>query len=178
MRSHLTLVAAVALYPLLSPAHGPKNTPPADAGTPTAPASGPEAEVASTVRALFAAAERGDLAALDGIYAGDRLTVVEGTGIDRTWAAYRDHHLAPELKAFKNFKYRPYDIEAKVSGSFAYAIFAYALQADAKGKAVDVVGRGTAVLERRANGGWTIVHTQTTSRPRRPTDPAMPASAP
>lgn len=142
-----------------------------------APAAAPDAQVASVVqavRALFAAAERGDLAALDSIYAGDSLLVIEGAGINRGWTDYRDNHLAPELKEFSNFRYRPFEIEARVSGNLAWATFRYALSADLpnNGKA-DVVGRGTAVLERHGNR-WIVRLTQTASRARRPSDPAMP----
>lgn len=141
-----------------------------------APAAAPSAQVASviqTIQALFAAAERGDLAALDSIYAGDSLLVIEGAGINRGWTDYRDNHLAPELKDFQNFRYRPFEIEARVSGNLAWATFRYALTADlANGKA-DVVGRGTAILERHGNR-WIVRLTQTASRARRPSDPAMP----
>jgi ketosteroid isomerase-like protein len=129
--------------------------------------------VASVVRALFTAAERNDLAALDTLYAGDSLTVVEGAGINRGWADYRDHHLAPEMKEMKDFRYRPFEIEAHASGNLGWVIFRYALQATVGGKAVDNVGRGTAILERRGTK-WVVRHTQTTSRPRRPADPPMP----
>ncbi len=140
-------------------------------------AAAPNAEVASVIQAiqaLFAAAERGDLAALDSIYAGDSLIVIEGAGINRGWTDYRDNHLAPELKEFRNFRYRPFEIEARVSGNLAWATFRYALTADLpnNGKA-DVVGRGTAVLERHGNR-WIVRLTQTASRARRPSDPAMP----
>lgn len=135
--------------------------------------SGERARVASAVRALFAAAERNDLRALDTLYAGDSLTVVEGAGINRGWADYRDHHLAPEMKEMKNFRYRPFEVEARVSGPLAWSMFRYALQADVDGKPIDVVGRGTAILERRGDR-WVVRHTQTSSRARRATDPAMP----
>ena len=135
--------------------------------------AGEAARVAAAVRALFAAAERGDLAALDTLYAGDSLTVIEGAGINRTWADYRDDHLAPELKEMRNFRYRPSEIEARVAGNVAWATFRYALQADVKERAVDIVGRGTAVLERRGSR-WVIRHTHTSGRARRPTDPGMP----
>lgn len=131
------------------------------------------AAAAATVRALFAAAERHDLAALDTLYAGDSLTVVEGTGINRGWADYRDHHLGPELREMKDFRYRPFEIEARVSGGLAWATFRYALQATIEDKPLDNIGRGTAILERRG-ARWVVRHTQTTSRPRRPTDPSMP----
>lgn len=139
-------------------------------------AAAPNAEVASVIqaiRALFAAAERGDLAALDSIYAGDSLLVIEGAGINRGWTDYRDNHLAPELKEFRNFRYRPFEIEARVSGNLAWATYRYALAADLPDGKADVVGRGTAILERRGNR-WVVRLTQTASRARRPSDPAMP----
>lgn len=46
-----------------------------------APAGGTEAAAVATVCALCAAAERNDLVALDTLYAGDSLTVIEGAGI-------------------------------------------------------------------------------------------------
>ncbi len=136
-----------------------------------------ETQVAATMRALFAAAERNDMAALDTLYAGDSLTVVEGAGINRGWVDYRDHHLGPELKVMKNFQYRPTDIEVHVSGSVAWAMFRYTLRAEMNGRSIDNVGRGTAILERKgtgANARWVVRHTQTGSRARRPNDP--PAS--
>lgn len=150
---------------------------PASAKAQRAGAATDTAAVSAAVRALFAAAERGDLAALDSLYAGERLTVVEGAGINRGWADYRDHHLAPELKEMKNFRYRPFEIDAHVAGDVAWVIYRYALAAEVDGRAVDVVGRGTAILER--NGlRWIVRHTQTASRPRRPADPPAPWSAP
>ena len=179
VRRHALCVAA-----LLVTAHGvasaQQSNPSGAAGAPapqSAAASAQRAtgdpEVAAAVRALFAAAERNDLAALDTLYAGDSLTVVEGAGINRGWADYRDHHLAPEMKEMKNFRYRPFEIEARRSGTIAWAIFRYALQAEVDGKVIDNVGRGTAILERRG-ARWIVRHTQTTSRARRAGDPAMP----
>lgn len=132
---------------------------------------GEAARVEATVRALFAAAERGDLAALDTLYAGDSLTVIEGAGLDRGWANYRDHHLMPEMKEMKNFRYAPSDIVVHVSGDVAWAHFRYILRAEMGGRAVDNVGRGTAILERRG-ARWVVRHTQTAGRARRPSDPA------
>ena len=178
VRQRVLLVAALLLT--AGGASAQQGNPPSTFGVqaprpPAAPivrAAGDE-EVAAAVRTLFAAAERNDLAALDTLYAGDSLTVVEGAGINRGWADYRDHHLAPEMKEMKNFRYRPFEIEGRRSGTMAWAIFRYALQAEVAGKAIDNVGRGTAILERRGTR-WIVRHTQTTSRPRRAGDPAMP----
>ncbi len=133
-----------------------------------------EAEVAAAIATVFAAVERGDLTALDTLYAGDSLTIGEGPGLDRGWKNYRDHHLAPELKDMRNMHYRPTDIEARVSGDFAWAIFRYTLRGEIGERKLDIVGRGTAILERRG-GRWIVRHTQTGGRPRRPTDPPLPA---
>jgi len=172
------LIAAVAAATLgaarlaaQQPAHQhPPAQPQRPAAQPRAPLSGEAAQVAATVEALFAAAERGDLAALDTLYAGDSLTVIEGAGMDRRWTEYRDHHLAPELKEMKNFRYRPSDIEARVVGNMAWAIFRYTLTAEMGTRQADIVGRGTAILERRGSR-WVIRHTHTSGRARRPTDP-------
>ena len=129
--------------------------------------------VTRTIEALFAAAERKDLAALDTLYAGDSLLVIEGSGINRGWHDYRDNHLGPELKEFANFKYRPFEIEVRVSGDIAWATYRYAISADMGERKIDSIGRGTAILEKRG-AKWVVRLTQTGSRARRPTDPPMP----
>jgi hypothetical protein len=118
------------------------------------------------IEAVFMASERADYAALDTLYAGEDLTIIEGAGIDRGWTEYRDHHLIPELEAFKSFEYRPYEIEAHVAGSHAWAIFRYDLKIELEDRSVDNVGRGTVILEKRGER-WVLRHMQTASRPRR-----------
>lgn len=137
----------------------------------TRPHGADAAGVAATVRALFAASERSDLVALDSLYAGDSLTIFEGAGVNRGWADYRDHHLGPELKEMKNVRYQPSDLEVHVEGGTAWVLFRYALKADVNGRAADVFGRGTAILEWRGTR-WVVRHMQTGGRARRPTDPA------
>ena len=163
----LLLVAASATVSAQHPASH-ASTPPIDTTL-----RGDQVEVARTLRAVFAAAERKDLAALDTLYAGDSLTYVEGAGINRGWADYRDNHLGPELKEIQNFRYRPFEITVRTSGNLAWATFRYALAGDLPQQKLDHVGRGTSILERRANR-WVVRHTQTSSRPRRPSDPPMP----
>lgn len=141
------------------------------AAAPAPAIAGEEARVALALRAVFSAAERGDLAALDTLYAGDSLTIVEGAGINRGWADYRERHLASELKEMKHLRYQPADLEVHVVQGTAWVLFTYALQADVNGRAADVVGRGTAVLERRGSR-WVVRHMQTGGRARGPTDPA------
>ena len=135
------------------------------------PAGSDASRVTATLTALFAASERNDLAALDSLYAGDSLTIFEGTGVNRGWTDYRDNHLGPELKEMKNLQYRPSGLEVHIAGNSAWALFRYSLKADVNGRAADVVGLGTAILERRG-AGWVVRHMHTSGRARRPTDPA------
>jgi ketosteroid isomerase-like protein len=127
--------------------------------------------VAATLHALFAASERNDMTALDSLYAGDSLTIFEGTGVNRGWTDYRDHHLGPELTEMKNMQYRPSVLEVHVTGSTAWMLFRYTLKADVNGRVADVVGLGTAILERRGTS-WVVRHMHTSGRARRATDPA------
>lgn len=166
-RHMLYLATAIALW---LPGYLAAQQPTQPAAHPARALSAQESRVQSTIVALFAAAERSDMAALDSIYAGDSLTIIEGASMNRGWADYRDHHLAPEMKEMTGFQYRVADIEPRVSGNLAWATFRYTLKANAAGRPVDIVGRGTAILERRGDR-WVVRHTQTSGRARRPTDP-------
>ena len=118
--------------------------------------------------------EKGDLATLNKVWANDEaVTVFESGHANYGWADYRDHHLVPELKDFKNTKYTLSDIRIKVAGKTAWATFKYALTGQFKDRAVDVNGLGTAVLEERG-GNWLIVHWHT-SAPRRAPAATPPA---
>ncbi len=128
-------------------------------------AQGEEPAIRATIEAVFAATEGGDYAALDTLYAGDDLTIIEGASIDRGWISYRDHHLKPELAEFRSFVYRPTEIEPHATGETGWAIFRYDLRIELEDRTVDNVGRGTAILEKRG-GGWVVRHLQTASRPR------------
>ena len=113
-----------------------------------------------------AAIEKGDLAALDKLWANDEsVTVFESGHANYGWADYRNNHLAPELKEFKNTKYAFSDLRIKVDGKTAWATFKYMLAADVGARNVQSAGLGTAVLEKR-EGAWRIVHWHS-SAPRR-----------
>jgi ketosteroid isomerase-like protein len=116
------------------------------------------------------AVETGDLAALDKIWANDEsVTVFESGHANYGWADYRNSHLAPELKEFKNTKYAFSELKVKVAGDTAWATFKYTLSADVAARRVESNGLGTAVLEKRQDG-WRIVHWHS-SAPRRAPSP-------
>ncbi len=164
----------VAARPSLAFAQTSQHVTVTDSHVPRAVNSADTAQVRAVIQAVFSAAERQDIAALDTLYAGDSLTVIEGAGINRGWADYRDHHLVPELREMKGLEYRPEDIVVHIRGDLAWALFQYTLVAESGGHTADVVGRGTAIFERRnaARGSsWVMRHIQTGGRARRATDP-------
>lgn len=114
------------------------------------------------------AIETGDLETLDKLWShGDSVLIFESGGVDKGWQNYRDHHLAPELKVFKNTKYAVSDVNVKVNGKTAWATFKYALSADYKERKIESNGVGTMVFE-KADGKWLIVHSHTSARRSQP----------
>lgn len=117
------------------------------------------------------AVEKGDLAALDKIWANtEDVTVFESGHANYGWNDYRNTHLAPELKEFKNTKYSFSDLKVKVGGKTAWATFKYSLAAEMGARKIESGGLGTAVLEKR-EGLWRIVHWHS-SAPRRAPAPS------
>ena len=120
------------------------------------------------------AIEQGDLAALDKIWANsDDVTVFESGHANYGWTDYRNTHLAPELKEFKNTKYSFSDMKVKVDGKTAWATFKYSLAAEMGTRKVESGGLGTAVLEKR-DGKWRIVHWHSSAPRRAPAPAASP----
>lgn len=122
------------------------------------------------------AVEKGDLAALDKIWANSEdVTVFESGHANYGWTDYRNNHLAPELKEFKNTKYSFSDLKVKVDGKTAWATFKYSLSADIGTRNIQSGGLGTAVLEKR-DGRWQIVHWHSSAPRRAPSPTPSPKS--
>jgi ketosteroid isomerase-like protein len=132
-----------------------------------APAAGQNAEVdavRNVVTAFGTFTQEKNLAGMDTLFAQDGwVHIIEGAGVNHGWADYRDHHIGPELAAFANFRYRFFAVEPQVRGIVAWTPFRYELSADTPQGHVELEGRGTAVLEKRA-GRWVIVHLHTSGR--------------
>ena len=134
-----------------------------------------EKAVVNVLTREAAAVESGDLAALDKIWANDEsVTVFESGHANYGWLDYRNTHLGPELKEFKNTKYAFSDMKVKTSGNLAYATFKYTLSADMGTRKVNSGGLGTAVLKKQG-GKWRIVHWHSSSQRQRPSPTPTPA---
>lgn len=122
-----------------------------------------------------AAFERGDIAALNRIWANDEsVTVFESGHANYGWTDYRDKHLVPEMKEIKNTKYTLTDIKVHMAGTTAWATFKYAISGDIGTRRIDSGGLGTAVLEQR-DDRWQIVHRHSSAPRRAPARTATPA---
>lgn len=122
------------------------------------------------------AVERGDLATLDKLWANTAdVTVFESGHANYGWDDYRNHHLAPELKEFKNTKYSFSDLKVKVDGKTAWATFKYSLSAEMGTRKIESGGLGTAILEKR-EGKWRIVHWHSSAPRRAPSATSTPTS--
>ena len=120
------------------------------------------------------AVEKGDLAALDKLWANSEdVTVFESGHANYGWNDYRNSHLAPELKEFKNTKYAFSDLKVKVDGKTAWATFKYTISAEMKERKIEGSGLGTAILEKR-EGKWRIVHWHSSSPRRTPSPTPSP----
>lgn len=107
------------------------------------------------------AVEKGDLAALDKIWANSEdVSVFESGHANYGWTDYRNSHLAPELKEFKNTKYAFADLKVKVDGKTAWATFKYTLAAEMGTRKIESGGLGTAVLENAKAAGGSCIGTQ------------------
>ena len=139
------------------------------AGHQSARATGEAAVIEKWLAEYDAAFNVKDLEKLGSFYLPDA-TIYEGGGIDNGWAAYRDGHLGPELKAFENLQFAHTNRQIHVldDGRSAYAVSQYTLKAKMGERNIDSGGLETLVLVKGADGAWKIRHSHTSSRPRRP----------
>ena len=141
----------------------------APAGHQMAPATGEAAVIEKWLAGYDAAFNAKDLDKL-GTFYHPEVTIYEGGGIDQGWASYRDGHLGPELKAFENLQFGHSDRQIRIlaDGRTAYAVSKYSLKAKMGERAIDSGGLETLILSKGDDGRWTIRHSHTSSRPRRP----------
>lgn len=122
----------------------------------------------ATLGAYKAAIEKRDLAGVEALFAPDA-EIFESGGVEGNFAHYRDHHLGPELKAFKSFAFPEYKAAVRGEGDIAVATetYRYAIEL-ADGKRVERNGVATSVLK-WIDGKWKIISLHSsTRRPKAP----------
>ena len=90
--------------------------------------------------------------------------IFETGGSEGTYANYLSHHLAPELAAFKSFRFSDYKVSIRVEGPVALATETYRYRIEPKsGDPVERLGVATSVL-RKVAGSWKIVSMHNSGR--------------
>lgn len=90
--------------------------------------------------------------------------VIEQGKDEGTISHYLEHHLGPELKDFKSFKFSNYKVDVTVTGNHAYSTESYTYTITLKDdKEIKSNGFATSVLQKQ-NGQWKIVQTHSSFR--------------
>ena len=91
--------------------------------------------------------------------------VYEQASDEGTIGHYLEHHLGPELKAFKSFTFSNYKVDVTIAGEYAFStetyIYTIVLSKDAK--EIKSQGVATSIL-RKLKDGWKIVQTHSSFR--------------
>lgn len=90
--------------------------------------------------------------------------IIESGSIEGTIDTYLEHHLGPELKEFKSFKFNDYTVNVELSSNFAFSTEKYVYLITLKdGREIKKRGVATSVLEKTTQG-WKIRSTHSSSR--------------
>jgi ketosteroid isomerase-like protein len=124
-----------------------------------------DAESVKTVLKQFnSAVERLDVSLTEKLFTPDS-KVYESGGSEGTFIHYLEHHLIPELKSFKSFKYDNYKVDVKVDGTYAFATesYNYTIVTLKENTVIKRKGVATSVLK-KMNGEWKIIISHNSSR--------------
>lgn len=124
----------------------------------------PQAAAVRAVLASYQAAIEGlDASGTEALFAADS-TVFETGGSEGTYANYLAHHLAPELKEFKSFRFSNYKVDVRFEGPLALATETYNYRIETTdGTAAERTGVTTSVLK-QIDGRWQILVSHNSGR--------------
>ncbi|KGB56018.1 hypothetical protein FG91_00902 [Sphingopyxis sp. LC81] len=127
-------------------------------------AATPDYQAAAATLAQYKKAVEGrDLSGVESLFAPDA-QIFESGGVEGNFVHYRDHHLAPELKAFKSFAFRDYKVAVRGEGELAIATETYSYTIVLPdGETVARDGVATSVLK-WTGGKWQIISLHSSSR--------------
>lgn len=102
-------------------------------------------------------------------YFDEEVTIIDSSGFTKGWSTYREKNLEGQLRTVVS-NYRVGGLNINLAGDMAVASYPYTINADVNGKTTTIFGYGTTALRRRGSD-WKIIHTQSSGRPMRETDP-------
>ena len=124
-----------------------------------------EADAAKAVLNQYKiAVEKLDVTGTEKLFTVDS-KIFESGGSEGNYAHYLEHHLGPEFKEFKSFKYNDYKVEVTVDGSYAFATetYSYVIVVAKDNTEVKRKGVATSVLK-KIKGDWKIMISHNSSR--------------
>lgn len=125
--------------------------------------SADEAAVKDVLSRYKSAIERLDATGTEALFAPDS-AIFETGGVEGTYARYLDHHLGPELKAFKTFVFSDYNVSVRFEGPVALATETYNYRIETKSGEIAVRrGVATSVLK-KIGGRWKILSMHNSAR--------------
>lgn len=125
------------------------------------------AAVTEVLNRYRAAIERLDATGTERLFTSDS-QIFENGGVEGTYANYLAHHLGPELREFRSFRFSDVNVEVRFEGSVAVATESYSFRIEPiTGAPVERRGVTTSVL-RRVGSDWRITSSHNSSRAPRP----------
>lgn len=122
-----------------------------------------EAAVKDILSRYKSAIERLDATGTEALFAPDS-AIFETGGVEGTYAQYLDHHLGPELKAFKAFAFSDYQVTVRFEGPIALATETYNYRIETRsGEIAERRGVATSVLK-KIDGQWKILTMHNSAR--------------
>jgi ketosteroid isomerase-like protein len=128
-------------------------------------AQGTNADAAKVVLKQYKdAVEKLDVTGTEKLFTTDS-RIFESGGSEGTYAHYLEHHLGPEFKEFKSFKYNDYKVDVTVDGNYAFATetYTYVIVVAKDNAEVKRKGVSTSVLK-KIKGEWKIMVSHNSSR--------------
>ena len=91
--------------------------------------------------------------------------IYESGGSEGNYAHYLEHHLTPELKEFKSFKFNDYVVEVQIDGKYAFTTetYNYTIIVAKDNTEVKRKGVATSVLK-KIKDEWLIMISHNSSR--------------
>ncbi|MBC9929025.1 nuclear transport factor 2 family protein [Chitinophaga qingshengii] len=110
------------------------------------------------------AIEKLDVAGTEKLFTSDS-KIYESGGSEGNYAHYLEHHLSPELKSFKVFKFNEYKIDVQLNSNYAFTTetYNYVIILAKDNAEVKRKGVATSVLKKE-NGTWKIMINHNSSR--------------
>jgi|TARA_R110002126_G_scaffold216822_1_gene362802 uncharacterized protein (TIGR02246 family) len=120
--------------------------------------------VKAVLKQYNTAIEKLDVTGTEKLFTSDS-KIYESGGNEGSYAHYLEHHLAPEMKAFKSFTFSDYKVAVTMSGEYAFSTetYNYTIVVAKDDKELKRKGIGTSVLK-KMNGQWKIMMSHNSSR--------------